>query len=101
MWVRRATFEGLIGKVAYQKALLASQEDQFNFVSKLYEREKARADAAVDSLLIQKGLTPLTPATMTQPEADIFTEDPLEVEKMLKLIDRVGMTQALEESLNG
>lgn len=103
MWVSRAEYNNLIDKIARQAQEITFLQAQVVLFTTLHEQERARANKATDTLLETKGMPPIStpPPSPPSTQEDLFKEDPIEVEKLLKLIDRVGVTQALEGTHNG
>jgi hypothetical protein len=61
------------------------------------ELEKARANAAVDQLLVSKGQAPITPTEMPDP-SQLFEEDPDEVTRQARRIAEGGVVSVLDEA---
>lgn len=98
MWISREEYTHMVANLnefATQSKLM----DEFvKEVKAALDRERARADAAVDQLLAIKGLSPVSPPMplATAGDADPFAEDDGEVTKWRQMITKEGLVPTME-----
>ena len=104
MWIKRAAYDVLKGLNATLSAqVYAKTEVIKDLISRLDElkealaAERARSDSAVDRLLEQKGVSPVTPvkAPTLEDLSSMFEEAPDEVAKIREAIKEQGAENVL------
>ena len=104
MWVKRDAYITLIQKrteadadASHYHIRLNEAKDEINRLRHELELERARANAAVDTMLVGKGHLPITPSEVPNPD-HLFEEDPDEVKRMTQAIATDGLVAVLDEA---
>ena len=86
------------GQLLQMKRQLAAAEDYVKVLCKLVEREKQRADNAVDELLAIRGIPPVSPSADQPHDEPMWDEDPKQVASLQARIQAGELADVLEES---
>ena len=104
MWIMAKTWAERLAEVATLKERVAALQTEVAFLTAYSERlveavatERARSDVAVDRLLEQKGVSPVTPvkAPTLEDLSSMFEEDPTEVRSIREAIKEQGAGNVL------
>lgn len=104
MWIKRAEYNTLKGLNATLSAQVFAKTDvikdlleQVRELKDALAAERARSDVAVDRLLAQKGVAPVTPvkAPTLEDLSSMFEEDPTEVRSIREAIKEQGAGNVL------
>lgn len=104
MWVNREKYVALLTTatesrvdIAHFRTRLSELKDQIVGLRHEVEVERARANAAVDAMLVEKGHPPVSVTEMPDPTA-MFDEDPDEVQTQARAIAEYGLASVLREA---
>ena len=98
MWISRERYEQLIQAAAETAAL----KRENGALLEQIERERHRAENAVDALLVAKSALPITPpAKESKPEVGMFDDDPEELERILKEMRADAAGTLIREGVGG
>ena len=104
MWLRAVTYAEMKAETASLKARVEVMREIINDLLKgsaaleeKFAAERARADIAVDRMLGQQGVPPITPvqAPTLEDLSSMFEEDPIEVKAIREAIKERGAENVL------
>lgn len=110
MWIMVKTYAEMQAQIASLKSQVESLKTAIETLVKLNEKfeeamaaERARADIAVDRMLGQQGVPPITPVQAPSLEelSSMFEESPAEVAAIRQAIKERGAFDVLMEPNNG
>ena len=103
MWIPRREYmalvksaaEGSVDSVQFRQRLNEAHT-QIDDLKHQVELERARANAAVDAMLVTHEKPPITPSALPDPDT-LFAEDPDELKRMAQNIADHGLASVLSE----
>lgn len=101
MWISKKRYLELVGRESGELLLelrrhVTKLEDQLRLALDRADREQLRADTALDTVGITKGLSPVSPAPKPSTmDEDPHTEDDAIVEEIRQSIKNVGPLETL------